>query len=219
VSAPAEHVIYVHGLWLSGAESLFLRRRLAQETGFATHTFSYPTVTSSMAEAAERLNAFVTKLGPKRLHLVGHSLGGLVIYRFLERYPEQAPGRVVFLGTPSVSSRAAVAAARNRWIATLVGRCVGEELLKEQQARRWQGVRELGIIAGTQRLGLGQFFAQFEEDCDGTVAVSETRMPGATDHITLPVSHMGMMLSARVARETAYFLQNGRFSFGPVKPI
>jgi pimeloyl-ACP methyl ester carboxylesterase len=219
VSAPAEHVIYVHGLWLSGAESLFLRRRLAQETGFATHTFSYPTVTSSMAEAAERLNAFVTKLGPKRLHLVGHSLGGLVIYRFLERYPEQAPGRVVFLGTPSVSSRAAVAAARNRWIATLVGRCVGEELLKEQQARRWQDVRELGIIAGTQRLGLGQFFAQFEEDCDGTVAVSETRMPGATDHITLPVSHMGMMLSARVARETAYFLQHGRFSFGPVKPI
>jgi pimeloyl-ACP methyl ester carboxylesterase len=218
VSAPAEHVVYVHGLWLSGAESLFLRRRLAQETGFATHTFSYPTVTSSMAEVAERLNAFVTKLGAQRLHLVGHSLGGLVIYRFLERYPEQAPGRVVFLGTPSVSSRAAVAAARNRWVATLVGRCVGEELLKEQ-ARRWQPARELGIIAGTQRLGLGQFFAQFEEDCDGTIAVSETRMPGAADHITLPVSHMGMMLSARVARETAYFLQNGRFSFGPVKPI
>jgi pimeloyl-ACP methyl ester carboxylesterase len=213
VSAPAEHVIYVHGLWLSGAESLFLRRRLAQETGFATHTFSYPTVTSSMAEVAERLSTFVTKLGARRLHFVGHSLGGLVIYRFLERYPGQAPGRVVFLGTPGVSSRAAVAAARNRWIATLVGRCVGEELLKEQ-SRRWQAPHELGVIAGTQRLGLGQFFAAFEEDCDGTVAVSETRIPGATDHITLPVSHMGMMLSARVARETAGFLQNGRFSIG-----
>jgi pimeloyl-ACP methyl ester carboxylesterase len=218
VSTPAEHVVYVHGLWLSGAESLFLRRRLAQETGFTTHTFSYPTVTSSMTEVAERLHGFVQKLQPARLHFVGHSLGGLVIYRFLERYPEQAPGRVVFLGTPSVASRAAVAAARNRWIATLVGRCAGEELLKER-ARRWEAARELGIIAGTQRLGLGQFFAQFEEDCDGTIAVSETRMPGATDHITLPVSHMGMMLSARVARETAYFLQNGRFSFGPVRAI
>jgi pimeloyl-ACP methyl ester carboxylesterase len=218
LSAPVEHVVYVHGLWLSGTESLFLRRRLAHETGFTTHTFSYPTVTSSMAEVAERLNTFVTKLGAQRLHLVGHSLGGLVIYRFLERYPEQPPGRVVFLGTPSVASRAAVSAARNRWVATLVGRCVGEELLKEQ-TRRWQAPRELGIIAGTQRLGLGQFFAQFEEDCDGTIAVSETRMPGAADHITLPVSHMGMMLSARVARETAHFLQHGRFSFGPVKPI
>ena len=218
MSASAEHVVYVHGLWLSGAESLFLRRRVAQETGFTTHTFSYPTVTSSMAEVAERLNAFVTKLGAQRLHLVGHSLGGLVVYRFLERYPAQAPGRVVFLGTPAVASRAAVAAARNRWIATLVGRCVSEELLKEQ-GRRWQAARELGIIAGTQRLGLGQFFAQFEEDCDGTIAVSETRLPGATDHNTLPVSHMGMMLSARVARETAHFLQNGRFSLGPVRAI
>jgi len=29
---------------------------------------------------------------PKELHLVGHSLGGLIAYRFLERFPEQAAG-------------------------------------------------------------------------------------------------------------------------------
>jgi pimeloyl-ACP methyl ester carboxylesterase len=211
LTPPATHVIYVHGLWLSGRESLFLRRRLARESGYALHTFSYPTVSSPMAEVTERLHAFVQKLQPQTLHLIGHSLGGLVIYRFLERYPEQAPGRVVFLGTPSVASRAAVSAARNRWIAPLVGRCVAEELLREQ-SRQWQLKRDLGIIAGTQRLGLGQFFARFDEDCDGTIAVSETRMPGATDHITLPVSHMGMMLSARVAKETAHFLERGIFS-------
>lgn len=211
MSRPATHVIYIHGLWLSGRESLFLRRRLARDAGYSLHTFSYPTVSSSMAEVTERLHAFVQKLQPQTLHLIGHSLGGLVIYRFLERYPEQAPGRVVFLGTPSVASRAAVSAARNRWIAPLVGRCVAEELLREQ-SRQWQARRDLGIIAGTQPLGLGQFFARFDEDCDGTIAVSETRMPGATDHITLPVSHMGMMLSARVARETAHFLERGAFS-------
>jgi pimeloyl-ACP methyl ester carboxylesterase len=211
LSRPATHVVYVHGLWLSGHESLFLRRRLARESGFALHTFSYPTVSSSMAEVTERLHAFVQKIQPETLHLVGHSLGGLVIYRFLERYPQQAPGRVVFLGTPSVASRAAVSASRNRLVASLVGRCVAEELLKDQ-ARRWQVPRDLGIIAGTQPLGLGQFFARFEEECDGTIGVSETRMPGATDHITLPVSHMGMMLSARVARETAHFLERGSFS-------
>ena len=211
VSGSTAHVIYVPGLWLSGRESLFLRRRLASESGYLPHTFSYPTVSSAMAEVTERLHAFVQKLQPQTLHLVGHSLGGLVIYRFLERYPDQPPGRVVFLGTPSVASRAAVAAARNRFVASLVGRCVGEELLKEQ-SRRWEGSRQLGVIAGTQRIGLGQFFARFDEDCDGTVSVSETRMPGATDHITLPVSHMGMMLSARVAKETAHFLERGLFS-------
>ena len=87
-----------------------------------------------------------------------------------------------------------------------------EELMKEQSAAGRLPV-ELGVIAGTQRLGLGQFFARFDEDCDGTIAVSETRMPGATDHITLPVSHMGMMFSARVARETAHFLERGRSLF------
>ena len=52
----------------------------------------------------------------------------------------------------------------------------------------------------------------FQEPNDGTVAVSETRMPGATDHIVLPVSHMGMLLSARVAQETGHFLTQGHFS-------
>jgi hypothetical protein len=66
--------------------------------------------------------------------------------------------------------------------------------------------------AGTQSIGFGQFLAEFDEDNDGTIAVSETRMPGATDHITLPVSHMGMLMSARVAQETGLFLTQGRFS-------
>jgi hypothetical protein len=67
-------------------------------------------------------------------------------------------------------------------------------------------------VAGTQPLGLGQLLAQFQEDNDGTVAVSETRMPGATDHIVLPVSHLGMLVSARVAQEVGRFLTSGAFS-------
>jgi len=166
-----------------------------------------------MADITERLQQYVQDLKAGTLHLVGHSLGGLVIYRFLERFPKQPPGRVVFLGTPCVCSRAATAAARYRWLAPLVGKCVAEELLVEKR-RCWELKRDLGIIAGTQRLGLGQFLAHFDEDCDGTVAVSETKLPGASDHLTLPVSHMGMLLSARVARETAHFLRHGHFSMG-----
>jgi hypothetical protein len=42
--------------------------------------------------------------------------------------------------------------------------------------------------------------------------VRETRLEGATDHLLLPVSHMGMLLSARVADECGRFLRDGRFS-------
>jgi pimeloyl-ACP methyl ester carboxylesterase len=164
-----------------------------------------------MAEVTARLQVFIERRAPAELHLLGHSLGGLVAYRFLERYPKQAPGRVVFLGTPAVASRAATNVARARWAGRLLGRCVTEELLTERR-REWTSPRALGIIAGTRRVGLGQFVARFDEPSDGTVSVSETRLPGATDHISLPVSHMGMLLSARVARAAGEFLQHGHFS-------
>lgn len=203
-------VIYVHGLWLTGSESIVLRRRLERQFGFKVTTFHYPTVTAPMAEVTRQLAELVQDLRPTTLHLVGHSLGGLVIYRFLERFPDQPPGRVVFLGTPAVASRAAVQAAKLRWAKRLLGRCVAEELLTPHD-RCWRSSRELGIIAGTRRMGLGQFLARPDGECDGTIAVSETQLPGATAHITLPASHMGMLLSSRVAREVGAFLRDGTF--------
>jgi pimeloyl-ACP methyl ester carboxylesterase len=204
-------VVYLHGLWLAGHESLLLRRRLRRLFGLEVAVFRYPSVSATMAEVTARLQAFIDKEKPQELHLIGHSLGGLVAYRFLERYPEQPPGRVVFLGTPSVASRAAAQVGRARWGGALLGRCVGEELLTTR-ARTWATPRELGIIAGTRPQGLGRFVVHFDEPSDGTVSVGETRLPGATDHITLPVSHLGMLVSASVAREIGSFLAHGRFS-------
>lgn len=214
VSARA-HAVYVHGLWLNGAESLILRRRVQRELGMPVHSFRYKSVSSSMAEVVARLQTFVSRLEPTTLHFIGHSFGGLVIYRFLEKFPDQPPGRVVFLGTPAVASRAALAAAeRVTWARSALGVCIGEELLT-RRARAWAVPgRDLGVIAGTRNVGLGQFFAQFDEECDGTVAVSETGIEGRKDQLILPVSHMGMIVSARVARETAAFLRDGHFSLG-----
>lgn len=205
------HVLYVHGLWMPGDESLLLRRRLAQEFGLTLQSLRYSAAYSTMEAITARLDQMVRELQAPEVHLVGHSLGGLVIHRFLERFPDQPLGRVVFLGTPCVASRAAQQAARFAPIAHLMGRPVGEELLKEHE-RRWTHPRALGVVAGTQPLGVGQLLAAFDEDNDGTVAVSETRMPGMSDHITLPVSHLGMLMSARVARETGLFLTQGHFS-------
>jgi len=210
--APVD-VVFVHGLWMTGSESKLLRRRLTEEYTWRTHVFRYQSRSSSMEDIVARLHAFVTDLGSLRtLHFIGHSLGGLVLYRFFEKYPHFAvPGRVVFLGTPSVASKAAVRAARFRPIAAWIGDLVAEELLQPRE-RRWACARELGIIAGTQRLGLGQFFAGFAEDCDGTIGVSETRLSGAHDHLCVHVSHMGMLVSPAVAREVGLFLRDGRFS-------
>lgn len=205
------HVVYVHGLWLPGEESLILRHRLTQKFGLTVHPFRYLSTSSTMRGITARLDAFVRELAVPAVHFLGHSLGGLVIHRFLESFPQQPPGRAVFLGVPCVASRAAESAGRFTPVAQLMGPSVAEELLQPRE-RRWTHERPLGIVAGTQAIGLGQFLARFQEDNDGTVAVSETRMPGAADHITLPVSHLGMLVSARVAQETGLFLTQGRFS-------
>lgn len=197
---------------MNGADGLVLRRRLTRDSGMKTHAFHYRSVAGSMSEIAVRLAEFTRSLPAERVHFVGHSLGGLVIYRTLEHVTDLPPGRVVFLGTPAVGSGAALGAAERLASASkLLGRCVAEELLTEQ-SRRWDFDRQLGIVAGTRRVGLGQFMTTLDGDNDGTVAVSETRLPGATDFITLPVGHMGLLMSARVARETCQFLKEGRFS-------
>ena len=207
----AAAVVYVHGLWMPGEESLILKHRLAHEYGFTLHSFRYSAASSTMSAITERLQAFVRELQAPAVHFIGHSLGGLVIHRFLERFPEQPAGAAVFLGTPCVASRAAARASAFAPVAHLMGPAVREELVAPQQ-RRWTHARPLGIVAGTQAIGFGQLLAHFDEDNDGTVAVSETRMPGASDHIVLPVSHLGMLLSARVAHEAGLFLATGHFS-------
>ena len=207
----SQPVVYVHGLWMPGEESLILGHRLANGFDLTLEAFRYSAASSSMGEITEQLDSFVRELKAPAVHFLGHSLGGLVIYRFFERFPDQPPGRVVFLGTPSVGSRAAERAGRFAPIAHLMGQSVAAELL-EPHERRWAHARPLGIIAGRQPIGFGRLFARFSEPNDGTVAVRETHMPGATDTIVLPVSHLGMLVSARVARETGTFLTHARFS-------
>jgi pimeloyl-ACP methyl ester carboxylesterase len=204
------HCVYVHGLWMPGEESLVLRHRLAQDFGLTFHALRYSAAFSSMDAIIGSFRELVHGLAAPQLHLVGHSLGGLIIHRFLERFPDQPPGRVVFMGTPALASRAAQSANRFLPMEPFMG-AVAEELLVPQE-RRWTHSRALGIIAGTEPFGVGHLLAHFDEDNDGTVAVSETRMPGATDHLTLPVSHLGMLVSARVAQEVGRFLTTGAFS-------
>jgi pimeloyl-ACP methyl ester carboxylesterase len=203
--------VFVHGLWLTGAESVLMRRRLAARHGFECHSFGYRSTGRPMGEITAQLARFVDHIDAEQVHFVGHSLGGLVLYRYFETAPCAKPGRVVFLGSPTVKSRTAERVGRLPLFSSLIGRMVHDELVWPQGPRAWRCPRELGLVAGTRPLGLGRFFARFEEDCDGTIGVSETKLPGHTAHVTLPVSHMGMLASAAVAEQVGEFLANGRF--------
>lgn len=205
-------VILVHGLWMSGWELGIIKRRLAADQLRAA-IFSYPTLRGSMRDHASSLLKFARAQRAQTLHFVGHSLGGLVILRALES-DDLPPGRVVLLGTPSQGSRAARDVARRLPFGeTILGPALHEECIEPADIplRRWSGRRDVGVIAGSMRLGLGRLVADLEGDHDGTVLVEETRLPGAKDHIVIATSHLGMLLSAETVTQVKHFLRAGAF--------
>ena len=201
-------MVLVHGLWMTGLEMGLLRRRL-RRCGLTPYRFHYPSLGDTIAGNATRLDAFLGGLPEPTLHLVGHSLGGLVIRRLFQDFPERRPGRVVTLGTPHTGSHVARRLRRGPLGTLLVGRAGEDGLLKGLSP--WPGVPELGSIAGRLALGVGWLIPGLPRPNDGTVAVAETRLDGMADHIAVPASHMGLLVSREAARQTCRFLQHGRF--------
>ena len=200
---------------MPGIESHWFRRRLAAAGGFDTDVFTYRTTREPIDAILERLQEFLAARSAATVHLVGHSLGGIVLLRLLQRAAQRAPavppGRAVLLGSPVCGSDAAARLEAVALGRAMLGRVAVDGLLREPLCD-WPAPREVGVIAGTSPVGLGRVLTRFTEPNDGTVAVRETRFDSARDRITLPVSHMGMLMSARVAEETAHFLREGRFS-------
>jgi pimeloyl-ACP methyl ester carboxylesterase len=211
----SETVVFVHGLWMTGLEMGVLRHRVAA-TGFDTRRFHYRTVRESVADNAIRLRAFLEHLAANPLHLVGHSLGGLVILHLFHELGWRRPGQVVFMGAPVRGSRAARAMANHRLGARLLGGSGPDALAANLPAPVWPGPNPLGVVVGTWGAGMGQFFHRLPRPHDGTVAADETEIRGATDRIALPVSHLSMLFNREVAAQVAHFLHFARFS--PASP-
>lgn len=194
---------------MNGLESFLLRDRLSK-AGFEPTVFRYPSMHASLADVTAALAARLRGFDGG-VHLVAHSLGGLVALETLEKEQDLPPGRVVLLGSPVQGSRAASAIAGWSFGPQLLGGLAVAELARARE-RRWHHAREIGLIAGSRSAGLGRAFTDLPQPNDGTVCVDETRMPGATAHLVLDVSHTGMLVSRRVADEVGGFLQTGRFA-------
>jgi pimeloyl-ACP methyl ester carboxylesterase len=203
-------VILVHGLWQSGLELFVMRRRLQADGSMRAQFFSYPTVVGTMSNHVRRLIDCARAHKAEQLHFVGHSLGGLVVLRALEITDDLPPGRAVLLGSPLQGSRTAQSLARLPFGRALLGGALTQECV-EWSPREWSGRREVGVIAGSMGFGVGRLLANLDTEHDGTVLVEETRLPGAKDHIVVPASHTGLLLSAQVATQTRHFLEHGTF--------
>ena len=207
-------VVYVHGVWMPADVMMFVKHHLETEHDFKGQLFGYPSVRGSLDENAALLEDFISQISADCIHLVGHSLGGVVVLRMLSLYPETAPGNVVCMGSPLCGSRAAEFLRQTEWGNLILGRSMIDGVVKEAAndwATKVTNYRNVGCIAGTVPRGIGRLLTTFAGESDGTVAVSETRLPGIKDHICLPVTHSGLVISRTAANQAANFLKNGEF--------
>lgn len=204
----AETVVLVHGLYMVGVELMLLRRRLTR-AGYDTHQFIYRSLARGLDENAVRLESYLGTIEAERLHLVAHSLGGLVVLRMFQQGVDLPPGRVVFLGSPVRGSRSA------RYLTELglgwaVGRS-GPGALAEIHEPVWTEHRDLGIIAGTHEFRFNVLLPKLASPHDGVVSVEETHIPGAKDFATIHSNHTGMLFTRELAEQVTRFLKSGSF--------
>ena len=200
---PAECVSLVHGFLANSLVLSLLGRRLRGH-GYRTTPWGYLNMCCSIrvhaerfAEALERLDA---RPGVGTIHLVTHSMGGIIARAALEQFRPRKLGRFVMLAPPNRGSFVANAA-----VGVLGG------ILKpvsELTTARDSLVNSLGMPAGVD---VGVIAASR----DALVALESTRPTVPHAHVTIPCLHSMLLFRRDAADLVAGFLATGEFPAGP----
>jgi|HubBroStandDraft_1064217.scaffolds.fasta_scaffold295329_1 pimeloyl-ACP methyl ester carboxylesterase len=205
-------IVFVHGAVVNGWETALLRHRLRQ-LGYHVRLFQYQSMLKGLDKNVDRLAAFIESTKEDTLHLVGHSMGGVLIRHVFERNPDPRPGRLIAIGSPFLDCWIGRRFLRvHPWVGKhLIGRTVFDHVTQPRDPV-WRGARDFGVIAGTYPFGIGAIFRSLPKPSDGVVLLEETRLGGISDHVTYRLNHFGMLFSKRCCAQIARFLACGSFA-------
>ncbi len=208
-------IVMVHGAVVDGYEMFLLRRRLEQ-LGYTTRLFHYRSMMRSLDHNVARLSTFIHETEGDIVHVVAHSMGGVLTRQVFEQTPDPRPGRLVAVGSPLLDC----------WIGhriirlhphlgrLLIGQSVYDHIT-HLPGQVWRGERDFGVVAGTYPFGIGAIFSSLPVPSDGVVLLEETRLQGIRDHINYRINHFGLLLSKRCTAQIACFLATGAFEHPP----
>lgn len=188
----ADTVVLLHGLGRGPASMAMLECSLRRE-GYRVLNIDYPSRRAPIAKLAERALGPVfgdgTRPSAERVHVVTHSLGGILVRQYLRDHGVPATlGRVVMLAPPNGGSE--IVDTLDGWGAYhRINGPAGLDLgTGPGAAPAALGAlppgAEAGVIAGDFSWN-PLFSALIPGADDGKVAVARTHVPGERDHLTL----------------------------------
>jgi len=219
-------VVTLHGFGRSRDHMTGIGGYLAEQADCTWINVSYASTRRSLDDHAQSLAGVIAGLeGIDEIDFVCHSLGNLVLRRYLGEASEAEPRwqpdprikRIVMLGPPNNGAQMAGLIADllrdNPFVANLVGPSA------MQLARDWQAASKLlatpacefGVVAG----GCGDergFNPLIDGDDDLVVAVDETRLAGARDFRLVNCRHGRLMDDPQVRQYVLSFLKHGYFT-------
>lgn len=209
----AATVVLLHGM----AQTAWSMRPLASDlrrAGFVTRNTGYPTRPHDVAGLAERYVAPVIEscAQDRPVHLVTHSLGGILVRWYLQSASLPTGSRIVMLAPPNHGSEVADHVRHwplYRWWMGRVGQQLGtgaDSIV--HQLRPIAG--EIGVIAGDRSIQ-PWFSRRLPGDDDGAVSVASTKLDEMRDFLVVSASHTLMMFNHEVRRQVLRFLRSGSF--------
>ena len=209
-------VIVLHGLGEGRRSMLPLVTSLRKNIDATVLSFGYASTTTGIDDHGRALATVIKGLpAVDSISFVGHSMGNLVVRRWMGMAAEDDLARVrrmVMLGPPNQGSELARMVAKIGVLTALSNGAARELVLDWHRISKDLAVPpcSFGIVAGGKGddRGYSSFLAG---DDDAVVRVEETRLPGADDFLILPVHHAAMMRNPVVQQATAAFLNTGRF--------
>ena len=214
----AGRVALLHGLARTRRSMAGLADHLSSY-GFLVHNLGYPSTRHPVEKLAALLRDELAALqdGGGRLHIVTHSMGGILLRYIQKREPLDHLGRVVMLAPPNQGSEV-VDRLRHlppfRWI----NGPAGEQLSTSGMPKGLGEVDfELGVIAGSRSVN-PILSLLLPGPNDGKVSVASARVAGMADFLVLPTTHPWLMNDPRVRQEVIHFLRHGRFSESRARP-
>ncbi len=208
-------VILVHGLGRRPASMAPLGRGLV-EAGFRVVNLGYPSWTTPadtlVALLADSVASCCSDAG-ETVNFVTHSLGGILVRKYIEDYSPKHTGRVVMLAPPNGGSEIIDFVQTVPGLRALLGPTgseLGTDSLSLPNTLGPASFR-LGVITGDRSLNPVYSWLIPGPD-DGKVSVERARMEGVDQFLVVPFSHSFIMNREPVIAEVSTFLTQGSFS-------